>query len=235
MACQCRWCFSKKCIFLSFSFFSACVCLLNVKLYRIGFYVLSIWIIVDAQWSKYRLQFYSCHKWFDAIYSNFIFVTFVKCKMFIKAMWFSLFKVHQRCHLLKGENWHGETDEKLVFDRKRNRFSSSAKQLTSQTIQTKRRRFGCIVWCCKKFCSNQSEKKSRFFSPSSIDFIQKKTSLAWGKENFFKWYHTATCFSLQFSNANLRLKRYCLSNTIFEQIFHFFFCFDRISIVLTHL
>lgn len=85
--------------------------------------------------------------------------------------------------LLKGENWHGETDDKLVLDPKKNQFSSYANHLDFWTIHYCW--FGCFVWCCKKFIfSNKIERKSRFFLPCQLISYKKKHHWLEGKKTF---------------------------------------------------
>lgn len=147
--------------------------------------------------------------------------------MFIKAMWFSLFKVHRRCHFVQRWNWWKIRFGSILL------FRQSSSLLNNTLLHKPKHADSAALRDIVKSFLEQKWKKNyvSFFSPLPIDFLQKETqketSLTWGKENFFKW-HTAPCFSLQFSNVNLKLKILCRTRYL-NKFSHFFF-FDRFFI-----
>lgn len=89
--------------------------------------------------------------------------------------------------LLKKENWHAKTDEKLVLDRKKESiflFRQSSILWNNIFLQTKTHWLVCFVWCCKQFFSNRGERESQFFPPCQLISFKKKHHRLEGKKTF---------------------------------------------------
>lgn len=146
--------------------------------------------------------------------------------MFIKAMWFSLFKVHRRCHFVQRWNWWKIRFGSILL------FRQSSSLLNNILLyKPKHADLAALRDIVKSFLEQKWKKITFFFLSLANWFLTKRNTkrniIDLRERKLFQMAHS-TLFQSSIFQCKPKVKN-SMSNTIFEQIFPFFFV-DRFFI-----